>query len=387
MKQGTKIKMAVYAVAMFQMGNMGISPSLSKIAQEFPEVGDTAVQVLMTCPDILVILSTLLAGWLTSRIQWRWIATVGIGIYFVTGICGYLFSFSFPMLFVWAAMLGLGMGLFIPTMATVVNHSFVGDERAGVLGIQSAFLNIGGILLTVFGGLLAAISWRTNYLVYVPALLVALCTATLLPANKLPEKGSKEAKGGIEPLVGVYCVLNFCFMLLYNVFPSNTAMLLHQRGYENSEVLAGIANGLCMAGGMASAFIFPKLVKKVEEYNFILAFVCAGVGMALGLIPTVATVMLGSLCAGSGVSLGLPTAMYSMGRKFEENKIVRSSSLFIAISFCGGFCSSIVVTPLAALFGSGVEWRLIVAGSLAAIFFAMSFPLVKILRKLPTLRQ
>ena len=31
--------------------------------------------------------------------------------------------------------------------------------------------------------------------------------------DMLPLLGSKEAKGGIEPLVGVYCVLNFCFML------------------------------------------------------------------------------------------------------------------------------------------------------------------------------
>jgi len=387
MKQGTKIKLAVYAVAMFQMGNMGISPSLSKIAQEFTEVSDTAVQILMTCPDILIILSTLLAGWLTSRFQWRWIATAGIGIYFVAGICGYCFSFSFPMLFVWAAMLGLGMGMFIPTMATVVNNSFTGDERGFVLGIQSAFVNIGGIVLTVFGGLLASITWRTNYLVYVPALLVALCTATMVPPNALPPKGERKQKGGIEPIVFVFCALNFCFMLLYNVFPSNTAMLLTERGYANSEVLAGIANGLGMAGGMASALIFPKLVKKVEEYNFTIAFVLATAGMALGLIPTLATVMLGSIMAGAGVSLGLPTAMLSIGRKFEENKMVRSSSVFIATSFCGGFCSSIVVTPLAALFGASVELRLVVAGVLAVAFGLASIPLVRILRRLPVLRD
>jgi len=187
--------------------------------------------------------------------------------------------------------------------------------------------------------------------------------------------------------VFVFCALNFCFMLLYNVFPSNTAMLLTERGYANSEVLAGIANGLGMAGGMASALIFPKLVKKVEEYNFTIAFVLATAGMALGLIPTLATVMLGSIMAGAGVSLGLPTAMLSIGRKFEENKMVRSSSVFIATSFCGGFCSSIVVTPLAALFGASVELRLVVAGVLAVAFGLASIPLVRILRRLPVLRD
>lgn len=387
MKQSAKIKLAVYAVALFQMGNMGISPSLSKIAQEYPEVGDAAVQVLMTCPDILVIASTLLAGWLTSRVQWRWIATAGIGIYFLAGLCGYFFSTSFPVLFIWAAMLGLGMGMFIPTMATVVNSFFSGDERSSVLGLQSAFLNVGGILLTVFGGLLSAISWRTNYLVYMPALIVALCTATMVPANELPPRQERKNKGGIEPAVFIYCALNFCFMLLYNVFPSNTAMLLNERGYANSEVLAGIANGLGMGGGMISALLFSKIVKRVGEYNFTIAFVLAAVGMGLGLIPSLVTVMLGAVLAGAGVSLGFPTAMLSMGRKFRKDRLERSSSIFIAVSFTGGFCSSIVITPLAGLFSPMVECRLLVSAILAAAFCLASIPLVRVLIKRPALRD
>ncbi|MBQ8263759.1 MAG: MFS transporter [Oscillospiraceae bacterium] len=387
MKKNTKIKIAVYAAGMFQMGNMGISPSLSKIAQEFPDVGDAAVQVLMTCPDILVIISTLLAGWLTSRVQWRWIASAGMGIYFLAGLCGYFFSFSFPILFLWAAMLGLGMGMFIPTMATVVNNCFTGDERGEVLGLQAGFLNIGGILLTVFGGLLSSITWRTNYLVYMPVIIVAICIATMVPPNEVKRVRERKSKGGIEPMVTVYCLLNFCFMLLYNVFPSNTAMLLHERGYANSEVLAGIANGLGMCGGLISALLFSRFVKRVGESYLTIAFVLAAVGMGLGLIPSLFTLMLGAILAGAGVSISFPTAMYSMGKKFREDRLERSSSIFIAVAFTGGFCSSIVITPLAGLFAPTVAMRLIVAGVLAVVFGLCSVPLVSKLKRMPELRD
>lgn len=68
-------------------------------------------------------------------------ATVGLTIYSMAGICGWLFSFSFPVLFLWAGMLGLGMGMFIPTLATVVNNCFQGDEgSADMVAIARALL-------------------------------------------------------------------------------------------------------------------------------------------------------------------------------------------------------------------------------------------------------
>lgn len=390
MKQNTKTKIVVYMMAMFQMGNVGISPSLSKIAQEFPDAGDAAVQVLMTCPDIIIILSTLMASFLTTRVKWKWIATTGVGIYFVAGICGYLFSNSFPILFLWAAMLGLGMGMFTPTMATVVAHCFAGDERSEVLGFQSCFLNIGGIMLTVVGGLLSAISWRTNYLVYVPAIVVAMLTATMLPSNDLPTKEERRTAkpgGKVEPAVWRYCVLNFCFMLLYNVYPSNTAMLLHERGYVNSEVLAGIANGIGMFGGICASLFFPKLVKRIEEDTFTLAFILAGAGMCIGLIDSLATVILGAYLAGAGVSMGMPAGLRASSRKFRADRIERSNSVYLAVTFAGGFFSSIVVTPLAALFHPSVQCRLIVAAVLALVFAVAGLPIVRQAKRLPVLRD
>ena len=43
-----KIKLTVMITAIFQMGNLGISPSLSAIAREYPDYGDAAAQLLMT---------------------------------------------------------------------------------------------------------------------------------------------------------------------------------------------------------------------------------------------------------------------------------------------------------------------------------------------------
>ena len=390
MSDNDKVKLAVFTAGLFQMGNLGLSPSLSRIAAEFPDAGDAAVQVLMTCPDIMVICATLLAGRLASRIQRKWIAALGLGLYTLAGVCGALFSVSFPILFVWALMLGTGMGLFIPTLSAAISLFFRGEERSRVLGLQSVAVNAGGILLTVFGGFLAAVSWRRNYLVYVPAAAAMLCAACFLPGNR-PEPRKRAGRADRVPVPAgqllSYCALGFFFMIIYNVCPSNTAMLFRERGAARPEVLSGLANGLTMAGGMISAMLFSRVSRRLQEGMFTLAFLLEAAGLGLCLIRSVPAVFLGAFLAGAGVSYSMPTGMLLVGKKIPEPAIARSSSLFIACFYLGGFCSALVITPLAGAAGPGAGLRLALGCGSSLVFALLSVPLTRRLGRIPVLRD
>ena len=379
-----KIKLTVMITAVFQMGNLGISPSLSSIAREYPGYGDAAAQLLMTFPDIFVIIITLLTGYLSSRVQRRWLAAAGVGCYALAGICGGLFSRSFPVLFVWAAMLGIGMGLFTPTMANVITSTFDGDERGEVLGMQSCMVNAGGILLTVTGGLLSSISWRANYFVYLLSIPALICIMAFLPGNELPPRAERgRGRVRLPALMAVCGALGLLFMLVNNVYPTNTAMLLAERGEEHPEVLAGFVNGTVMAGGIVSALIFPRFVKRLGPALFAMAFAVVAAGLFIGLIQIRAALFVGAFLSGFGISFAMPTGVMVISRKLAPELVPLCSSLFLAIFFLGGFLSAIVITPLAAVFGGGVFVRFVAGGVLSAVLAVCAAVSARWMERLP----
>lgn len=216
------IRAAILAMSVVQMGTNAISPILADIAAAFPQAGASTVQFLMTFPSLMVLVCSLAAAGAAAYIPKKVIAAAGCGLFCAGGVLSWLFHGSLTLLFVWAGTAGIGIGLVVPMATSLVTDCFEGAEQQSVMGLQSSAANVGAMLMTFFGGLLAAVHWSCNYLVYLIALPGLFLALACLPKDAGRTGG--RAGGGFlsllkKPAVLAACALSLLVTMLFNTAP------------------------------------------------------------------------------------------------------------------------------------------------------------------------
>ena len=76
------------------------------------------------------------------------------------------------MILISSAVLGIAVGMSMTIVITLIADYFEGMERQKFVGLQIAFMSLGGIIFIGLGGVLADIGWRYPFLIYLFSLLV-----------------------------------------------------------------------------------------------------------------------------------------------------------------------------------------------------------------------
>ena len=126
----------------------------------------------------------LLANKLVFKYGKKLILLIGTVCISAVGLLGYLLNSSIVLLYIWAALLGVGFGTILPTTSGVLAENYDEKTRGSIMGVQSVFTNIGAMYLTYVGGWAAAVHWHLNYLVYLYALIPAVLGIIFLPNDK-----------------------------------------------------------------------------------------------------------------------------------------------------------------------------------------------------------
>ncbi|MCC8150862.1 MAG: MFS transporter, partial [Lachnospiraceae bacterium] len=175
------LKITILVLTFSQMATNGLSPAMSDMAAAFPDVATSTIQMLMTLPGIFVVILSLISAWLTSVFPKKYlIGTGSLGIC-ATAVLGTFFHQSLPGLVAWSALMGIGMGLISALTVSLISDYYEGQEKENLMGLQTSAANVGGMIMTVVGGLLTAIAWNFDYLVYLIAVPGLLLLIMLVP--------------------------------------------------------------------------------------------------------------------------------------------------------------------------------------------------------------
>ena len=173
MKTINRIAVSVFITAFaFGLNITGVLPILGILNEKYQQYGTGMVQLLQTMPYLMLIVGSLLVGWLTTRISKKKIVITGL---IVVGICGMLpfFSESFLVLVMTRLLIGFGFGIVGPMNTAIITEFFPPEERASYMGLHVVGMGIGTMLGNLIGGMLAGIRYRSFYLVYLIAFLAA----------------------------------------------------------------------------------------------------------------------------------------------------------------------------------------------------------------------
>jgi len=374
-KEMSKSRMKVYyltasAIIMCYMSMIG---AIADIAAYFPSYSVQVIQTGVTAINLAIIGGALTAGFLSLKFSKKTIMITGLSFVILGGVCGFLFHDSIQLFYLWSLVIGAGFGMFTPTMTSLLVDYFDGAERNKIAGMQTSFVNGGGVLLTFAGGLLATIAWNYSYLVFLVAVPILI-----IFARNLPSKGHASAEKSFWHKIPInvvyYAVSIIVFMLLYNVFPSNIALFLRENDLGNASMAGGV-NAVFMCGGVFFGFVFTKLSLKIGNYLFVVAhmmlLLCY---FTLCHTNSLAVVFVVSFVGGMSISMTMPQALYAVSTKIPPEASVATFAMIASISpNIASFISPVAIGSFSKLLSdAGDSVSRYTAAAILALVFAIA---------------
>lgn len=372
--------LTIMAASLMQMVQFALTPGIAKINGEvFPELSLSVIQTAMTLPSLFSMAFSLVSAFLIGKGRLSKKMSVVIGLLFITGtsLVAMIFHSQFWHLCMFSILIGIGMGFFIPTSASIMFDNFNESERRMSVGIQSTFINLGGIIMSVGGGVLANLVWFGGYLMLLIGVPIVILCLINIPNDKKDKKPvmahtkeKNKAKEKISLHIFYYGAITFIFLLIYTVCGTNISNHLKAANIGDTAT-AGIATAIQMAGGASVGLIFNKLSARLKDYALALAFIIVSIGYTIINIGQAKLVLdfIGIFIVGTAISIIIPQSLFSSSNHVTPTTSAAATAIVNTIfPGLGSFFSPGVFTPLStALGGTSTNFRFQFVGIVSLI--------------------
>ncbi len=347
-----KTNIAVYAMSTLAiMGTTIITPILSTISGSFPNVSDTALKLLITLPATGILLICLTSSWLVKRFSKKRLILTGILLYGIGGLSGG-FASIFPILLFTRAITGIGIGLIMPLVISSITDIYKGDDSSKMIGLSTAICTLGGVVATVLSGLLAKISWRLPFSIYIIAIPVFIITAWGLPDLWKNKSKTKSGKIKIPVKVIFYVVQGFILSVVGIFFTTNISLYLSTENIGSS-ASAGAMMAVFFIGAIVTAASFSKISTRLKDWTIIILIFAVGLGFfTLFTANSLITVIIGSLIAGLGFGILTPHLMGKTDKAVTKESNVAAISFISAGMYLGQFLSPLIFALIGKISGN-----------------------------------
>lgn len=360
--ENTFYLIVLFSISMLQMSGMNISPALQKIASEFPNVTEEAIQSLVTLPSLFIVFASLYSDYLARRISRKRTILLGASVFVVAGILP-MFTHSFQAIRISRMLIGVGTGMMLPLNTTLLFGLFSDEkQRNTIIGWQSCASALGNVLATTLAGILAGIHYRLTFLVHLLGLLTLLSTLLWLPQDQ-PEQRQKslgirldlrKRLGEYLSKINLRMLLWFLIMFLYmgylNAFSTKISLLVETSGIGNSAVSA-LGISLLTVGSFIGGLFYGKVAQVLKQYTFSAGALCSALGillMALANHPP--TVYLSSVFTGLGLAVVTPVILVNVVEASDADSRTFVIAVNSAMSNLGLSLSPFLTSATAVLF-------------------------------------
>lgn len=357
---------------MILMGGAAVAPALPLISVAFPDASDASISLIVTLPALAIALTGLFLGILSDKIGKIPVLAASVAVFTIAGSSGYYLT-SIPAILAGRFILGIGIAGIICTTSSLIICYYNGITRARVLGYQAAAMGLGVLVLEVSGGLLAGISWRAAFLIYLIGIVIfAGILVTMKEPARLDFEERKAEPGETQaapddtdavpgdtfpasPLILAYITLfvgNLLFFLMPTKFPYLIATMDAARILgENTALTAGIFLGI---GGCASALLgifYGRIAWRFNRNTILTVTLLAfGTGLCcLGFATSLVMVGFAVICIGIGEGLLMPTVLTWIAAITPRQYLGRAMGGFSVSLNIGQFASALAVVPVIAL--------------------------------------
>ena len=331
------------------MAGATIAPGLPGLVEHFKDYPDADYlsRLILTVPGLAIAVSAPLVGWVADRLGRRVLLHAGIALYIVAGSAG-LWVDDLIILLISRFLLGIAVGMvMVCSMALLTDH-FQGPERDRAMGIQSSAMATGAIVFISLGSVLADISWRAPFGVYVIPLVLfpLLYYFVKKPPAAAKEQGAIEGRFPVAHSALIY-VLAFISMLIFYFIPTQLPFLALELGAQSLKV-AGFAVVFSQVFSALASANYQRLRGRFSNVQILLisfGFLSAGF-LLLSQADSVLVMYLSMPLIGIGMGFNFPNLSIWMMSRMPSTLRGRASGGLTTAVFIGQFMSPLVSQPI-----------------------------------------
>ncbi|GAA4523409.1 MFS transporter [Amycolatopsis samaneae] len=351
------------------MASATITPALPGMERHFAGVphAELLVRLVLTLPGLAIMIAAPLLARLGARIGRVRVLLLCLVLYTVGGGSGLVLD-SLPALLTGRVLLGVGIAGVMTTSTALLADHHPTEEHGRVLGLQGAAMGFGGVVALLLGGLLAALSWRGPFAVYLLAVPLLVLVLRFVPEAEVRQTGTEEP-GGASPwkprLLGLYA-LTFLGVVVFYTVPTQAPFWLAEVSGAGP-VVAGVS---IAAVNLVMTLVGLNFRRIRARWDFrplaIGMFAAFAAGLLLiGSSSTLWTFGIGMLVVGVGIGLQNPTVNGWVVASVSPGTRTRALGLLTSALFLGQFASPLIAQPVIGAAGLGRTF--LFAGVLAAL--------------------
>lgn len=219
-----------------------------------------------------------------------------------------------------------------------------------MMGYNTAFSNVGGIVTMLLAGFLASFSWKMPFNVYLLGVLIFVLVYFYLPKNEpiTPPTGDKKEK--IPFSVYGYALASLGIMLAYIAIATNMALFLEQDGLGGSKI-AGFVISFSTIGGLITSVTLVRLRSFFKDHLLAVSLAVMGVGFGIiSLSYTIPLILLGVLFVGFGQGVLFPLINVKVLGNVSPTISDKVISIVSSMIYVGQFISPVVLQFVGELF-------------------------------------
>ncbi|HWR07689.1 MFS transporter [Sporomusa sp.] len=352
----TLLKAAVLSISLLLLAATAVSPAIANISAAFKNASAQTIMMLVALPSMTMVLASLVFSKLSEFMSRRTLFHVAMLLFLIGGITPYFMN-DLTQILVMRAILGLSLGLIFPLSLILISDFFEGGERATIMGLQSVFVNIGGIIFAMLGGMLCVTDWHNTFLAYAFGILVLIFVYFFLPEPSKPAVTATPGEAAAKPpLPGtVYFIESVVFLynLLIFAFFTNVAIQVVGENLGNA-ASAGFALTMFTVGGLVGGLLFGKAMQLLKNYTIAVGWLLTGAGMALiSGTHDFNLLLTGCFIGGIGFSTTCPAFFVTLSILSPPARVAFSIALASALSGIGQFVAPFVFEAVSGQFGQG----------------------------------
>ncbi len=356
------------------MAGATIAPALPAVQAHFAAVPNAGlwVRLVLTLPALLIALGAPLAGWLVDRWGRRRLLLGALLLYGVAGSSGVWLDSIFGIL-AGRALLGVAVAGVMTSATTLIADYYAGLARARFMGRQAAAMALGGVFFLAGGGLLASLSWRLPFLIYLTSLVLLPLAWVSLPEPKRtaarPRRarlaGETRADAGLQSLLVFLYGIALLGMAAFYMIPVQLPFYLEAE-LGASPSASGIAIAVSTFFGAVASLAYGRVRGRIGFVAILaLVFGLMAVGyLGIGLANRYTGVLVGLAIGGLGTGMLLPNLNVWLTSAVPAVARGRALGGLTTAIFLGQFLSPLATQPLVAWAGVGAAFE-IVGGLLA----------------------
>lgn len=366
------------------MGGL-VNPTIATMANAYPDVPLSTIQLVSTLPMFAGIPTSLFAGKIINKLGAKWTLISSFSIFMIASVIPTVFRTNFMPILVCRVISGLASGVITPVNSTLVNTYIEPERRPSMFGYMQSLGSAIGVVLTSLVGIIAVQNVFNIWYLHL-VLVIPVCLGIMLPkapqweeetpAVKTESADSKtQGKGKIPCAAWMTIVLMFLFSVFSYPAFLYISSLIEANGMGDA-ALSGFVTSASTVGGVLESLLFGRLYKKLGKTVlpiFMLLLVINYFLFAFTKSPVL--YLLGNFIGGIGYFSLFVSFNTALSVNCSSSTFQAAAGIMAALKRIGIFLSSYIMDFISAIAGQAGNFAFpfIICGVVFAIIAGILF--------------